>query len=147
MAAKKTATTKKTTAAPAKSKAAATRPATTRKAAAPKAPKTPKTPAKATAPAASATVEKSNAAKTKPAPKTATKKPLKLTDAQEKILRQIDSVGETGYVPAQKTELRSIDKLRELKLVKKGAKDKETGNIPFLTTAAGKKHLAASNSA
>lgn len=138
MAAKKTATKKKTTAAPAKPKADATRPATARKAAAPKASKTP---AKASAPAASAT-----ASKTKPAPKAAAKKPLKLTDAQEKILRQIDTAGEAGYIPAQKTELRSIDKLRELKLVKKGAKDKESGNTPVLTTAAGKKHLASSAS-
>ncbi|WP_152052182.1 hypothetical protein [Tautonia marina] len=72
---------------------------------------------------------------------------MKLTDAQEKILRQIEAAGEPGYTPAQKTELRSIDKLRELKLVKRGAKDKETGNTPFLTTAAGKKHLTASTSA
>ncbi|MEW4567217.1 hypothetical protein AB1L88_05055 [Tautonia sp. JC769] len=144
MAAKKTATKKKTSAAPAKAKAAAARPATARKAAAPKASKTS---TKATAAAPSATSTKATPAKSKPASKPATKKPLKLTDAQEKILRQIDSVGDAGYVPAQKTELRSIDKLRELKLVKKGAKDKETGAIPFLTTAAGKKHLAASTPA
>lgn len=139
MAAKKTATKKKTTAAPAKPKVATTRPATARKAATSK---SSKTPAKAASPSASA-----SSAKTKPAPKAAAKKPLKLTDAQEKILRQIEAAGEPGYNPAQKTELRSIDKLRELKLIKRGPKDKETGNTPFLTTAAGKKHLAASASA
>ncbi|WP_182830406.1 hypothetical protein [Tautonia rosea] len=132
MAAKKTATKKKTTASSTKSKA----PAAAKKAAAPKAPKPP---AKTTAPATSA--------KTKPAAKAVAKKPLKLTEAQEKILRLIDAAGETGYLPAQKSELRSIDKLKELKLVKRGAKDKETGNTPFLTTGAGKKHLASSASA
>ncbi|QDV37229.1 hypothetical protein [Tautonia plasticadhaerens] len=83
-----------------------------------------------------------SAAKTKPAAKAPAKKPLKLSEAQEKILNQIESAGEGGYTPSQKTELRSIEKLRELKLVKAGAKNKETGVVPFMTTAAGKKHLA-----
>ena len=126
MAAKKTATktaTKKTAATPAK------------KAAAPKAAK---------APAASSTAAATTpAAKTKPsAAKPAAKKPVKLSDAQSKALKQIDTAGETGYTPTQKTELRSIEKLRELKLVKRGAKDKATGQYPYMTTAAGKKHLA-----
>jgi hypothetical protein len=84
------------------------------------------------------------ATKTKPTAKAPAKKPLKLSEAQGKILRQIEQAGEGGYTPAQKAELRSIEKLRELKLVKAGAKDKATGAVPFLTTAAGKKHLAAS---
>lgn len=98
------------------------------------------TTAKATKPAKAPAAE--SAAKTKPAAKAPAKKPLKLSDAQEKILKQIESAGEGGYTPSQKTELRSIDKLRELKLVKAGAKNKETGTVPFMTTAAGKKHLA-----
>ena len=81
-------------------------------------------------------------AKTKPTAKAATaKKPLKLSEAQGKALKQIDSSGESGYVPTHKLELRSIEKLRELKLVKRGAKDKVSGAYPYMTTAAGKKHL------
>jgi histone H1/5 len=115
MAAKKTATKKTSTKSPARKPAAA---------------KTAKSPAA------------EPATKTKPAAKAPAKKPLKLSDAQGKILRQIEQAGDGGYTPAQKAELRSIEKLRELKLVKAGAKDKTTGTVPYLTTAAGKKHLA-----
>ena len=92
---------------------------------------------KATKSAAPATATKTAAAKA-PA-----KKPVKLSDAQQKILLTIDAAGEKGYAPANKTELRSIEKLRELKLVKRGAKDKATGQYPYMTSATGKKHLAA----
>ncbi|WP_158633344.1 hypothetical protein [Tautonia sociabilis] len=98
---------------------------------------------KAAAPKAANTPASDSSTKTKPAAKAPAKKPLKLSDAQEKILGLIDAAGDTGYTPAQKTELRSIEKLRELKLVKRGAKDKASGSYPYMTTAAGKKHLAA----
>lgn len=133
MAAKKSATTKKKTT------------TTTRAASATTARKSPATP-KATKTKAPAAV---SAEKTKPATKlkkAPAKKALKLSDAQEKILRLIDSSGDSGYSPAQKIELRTIEKLRELKLVKKGAKDKVTGNTPYHATAAGKKHIASSSS-
>ena len=131
MAAKKTATKKTTTGSGKSATASAT--TTTRKVVTTKATKSP---------AAESTAKTTPKAATKPAPKVAAKKPLKLSDAQEKILRQIDLAGETGYAPANKTELRSIEKLREVKLVKRGAKDKATGNTPYMTSAAGKKHLA-----
>lgn len=127
MAAKKTATKKKPTTAGTTTKVSSGSSAT-KKASAPKVTKSPAA---------------ETSTKTKPAPKTAAKKPLKLSDAQEKFLVQIESGGEAGYTPANKTELRSMEKLRELKLVKRGAKDKATGNTPYLITATGKKHLAA----
>ena len=83
------------------------------------------------------------AAQSKPtATKAAAKKPVKLSDAQQKMLSQIDSKGDAGYVPANKTELRTIEKLREHKLVKRGSKDKESGNYSYMTSATGKKFLA-----
>ena len=98
---------------------------------------------KAKAPKASKSPSAELSAKTKPtASKAPAKTPLKLSEAQAKALRQIDSSGESGYVPTQKLELRSIEKLRELKLVKRGAKDKASGAYPYMPTAAGKKHLA-----
>lgn len=126
MAAKKSATKKKATTA-GTSTEVSSRTSATRKASAPKAAK---------APAAETST------KTKPVAKTAAKKPLKLSDAQEKFLVQIESGGDSGYTPSNKTELRSIEKLREVKLVKRGAKDKATGNTPYVITAAGKKHLS-----
>lgn len=131
MAAKKSATKTKKSAS-----AATTTKAPAKKASVAKAPKAPAEAAVATA--------------TKPKPaatKVAAKKPLKLSDAQEKFLRLIDDSGETGYSTGQKTELRTIEKLREHKLVKRGAKDKVSGNTPYMTTAAGKKHLAAQSPA
>ena len=85
---------------------------------------------KAAAPKATKSPAAESSAKTKPAAKAPAKKPLKLSEAQDKALKQIDSAGEAGYTPTQKTELRSIEKLRELKLIKRGSKDKTSGAFP-----------------
>src|SRR5262245_43439639 len=69
--------------------------------------------------------------------------PVKLNDRQREFLSRIKGTGETGYVVGPKAEQRTIDALIERKLVKKGAKNKETGQQPYLLTKAGEKHLPA----
>jgi hypothetical protein len=139
MAVKKTTKTKDVPAPPAKAEAKETAPKTTTKKAAPKkaaaapppeptpAPPVVETPAK---PAAKKAVAK------KAAP------PLKLSASQDEILKKIGSAGETGYTLEKKAEQRSIDSLLEKKLIKKGAKDKTSGSIPYHISSAGKKHLS-----
>lgn len=102
-----------------------------------------KTAAKAPKTVASKTAE-ATAAKTKPAAKPAApKKPaLKLTDKMKETLKKIHDAGEAGY-NAVKAELRSIESLREKKLVKRLKVDKETGGATYTTTVAGKKHASA----
>lgn len=99
----------------------------------------PKAASKNTTPATS---KAEGAAKTSPA-KPAAKKaaPIKLTDNQVKFLQTIAAAGETGYEPRNKNEQRSIDALVTRKLLKKGAKNKETGNSRYLLTKAGTSHL------
>ncbi|MEW4570778.1 hypothetical protein AB1L88_23170 [Tautonia sp. JC769] len=75
----------------------------------------------------------------KPAAKKAA--PVKLTDNQVKFLQTIHAAGETGYEPKNKNEQRSIDALITRKLLKRGAKNKETGNSRYLLTKAGTAHL------
>jgi len=72
--------------------------------------------------------------------------PIKLNDRQREFLRKIKDAGTVGYEVAQKVEQRTIDALLERKLVKKGAKNKETGKSPYLLTKAGEKHLPAAPS-
>jgi hypothetical protein len=86
---------------------------------------------------------------TKLAPKAAgTKKPaakkaagIKLTPKQVDFLKKIHGAGEGGYNAAA-AETRSIVALVEKKLVKKGAKDKATGKIPYMLTKLGTKHAS-----
>lgn len=124
---------KSTTSAVSTSKAAA------KKSAAPKA-----TTARAAKPKAADTATNAKAAAPKKA--AAKKAPaVKLTDKQREVLAKIASAGEGGYNIEQKIEQRTVDALKEKKLVKKGAKNKETGNIPYHTTKAGEKALAAAS--
>jgi hypothetical protein len=107
--------------------------------------------------AAAATAAKSGtpkaAAKKKAAPK-ATKKAavkkapaVKLNDRQRDLLKKVKDAGEGGYFVGQKVEQRSIDALVDRKLLKKGAKDKAKGSIPYHLTKTGEKHLGAAPAA
>ena len=85
-----------------------------------------------------------SAAETKAsAPKAAAKKgaeaPVKLTPTQGELLKKIGG-SETGYLAEKKAEQRTIDALLERKLIKKGAKDKASGNVNYMISSAGKKH-------
>src|SRR3954453_19284281 len=71
--------------------------------------------------------------------------PIKLNDQQRGFLKKIKDAGAAGYEVARKVEQRTIDALFERKLVKKGAKNKETGKQPYLLTKAGEKHLPAAS--
>jgi hypothetical protein len=66
---------------------------------------------------------------------------VKLTNRQSEFLKKIHDAGESGYNLALKVEQRTIEALVERKLVKRGAKNKETGQPRFLLTKAGVSHL------
>ncbi|RUL86957.1 hypothetical protein [Tautonia sociabilis] len=111
------------------------------------------TPKATKAPAASSKVDTQGNAKNTAAPaegtgrtspaKPSAKKaaPVKLTENQVKFLQAIQAAGEPGYEPKNKNEQRSIDALVTRKLVKRGTKNKETGNYRYLLTKAGTNHL------
>ncbi|WP_169978813.1 hypothetical protein [Tautonia rosea] len=123
--------------------------ATTKKGASAKATKTPAKKAKATAgkSATKNTTATPSEATPKSSPaKPAAKKaaPVKLTDNQVKFLQTIHAAGETGYEPKNKNEQRSLEALLTRKLLKRGSKNKETGNSRYLLTKAGTAHLPTS---
>ncbi len=83
------------------------------------------------------------------APKKATAKKasaVKITDKQRELLTKVHGTGATGYTPSQKAEVRSLDALKDKKLLKTGKKDKATGISPYMSTKAGEKALAATAS-
>jgi len=94
------------------------------------------TAAKAETPKASAAPKKAAAA----APKKAAA-PVKLTDRQLEFLKQIQGAAE-GFTTAKKAEQKTLDTLLEKKLIKKGAKDKTSGNFRYTVSKAGEKHLS-----
>jgi hypothetical protein len=72
--------------------------------------------------------------------------PIKLNDRQSELLRKVQGAGATGYTIGQKTEQRTIDALQERKLLKRGAKNKETGQHSYSLTKLGEKHVGAGGS-
>ena len=68
--------------------------------------------------------------------------PVKLTDRQLEFLKQIHSTKEEGYLTAKKAEQKTIETLLDKKLIKKGAKDKTSGNFRYTVSKAGAKHLS-----
>ena len=95
------------------------------------------TAAKAETPKAAAAPKKAAAA----APKKAAA-PVKLTDRQLEFLKQIQGAKEDGYLTAKKAEQKTLDALLDKKLIKKGAKDKASGNFRYTVSKAGEKHLS-----
>ena len=83
------------------------------------------------------------------APKAAKAKaaPIKLTSSQTELLKKVHGAGEGGYSADKKIEERSLTALLERKLIKKGAKNKETGKVPHTLSTAGKKHIEGSGGA
>ena len=72
---------------------------------------------------------------------------IKLNDRQRDFLKKISGAGEAGYQIGEKVEQRTIEALVERKLVKRGAKNKETGKHPYMLTKAGQKQLTTADSA
>ena len=68
--------------------------------------------------------------------------PVKLTDRQLEFLKQIQGAAEGGYMTAKKAEQKTLDTLLDKKLIKKGAKDKASGNFRYTVSKAGEKHLS-----
>jgi hypothetical protein len=123
--------------APAK-KAPATKP---KKSAAPKVKAV--TPVVATDTASKAATPKASAAPKKAAsvaPKKAAA-PVKLTERQLEFLKQIRGATE-GFITAKKAEQKTLETLLDKKLIKKGAKDKASGNFRYTVSKAGEKHLS-----
>jgi hypothetical protein len=90
------------------------------------------------------------ATKTSAAPKAATKKAApkkaagpKLNERQVDFLKKVKAAGDAGFIVALQVEQRTIDALTERKLVKRGAKNKETGKYPYTLTKLGEKHAGA----
>ncbi len=82
---------------------------------------------------------KKAAAPKKAAPKKAPA--IKVTDKQRELLQKVLAAGESGFTTDQKAEERSLEALKEKKLLKKGAKDKATGKAAYMVTNLGKKTL------
>ena len=112
---------------------------------------------KATKPKAE-TASKSGTPKAAPkkasAPKAATKKAApkkaagpKLTDRQVDFLKKIKEAPAPGFAMGQKAEERTLTALSERKLVKRGAKNKETGKHHYSLTKLGEKHSGSSTPA
>jgi hypothetical protein len=121
-------------------------PKATKRAAKKAAPKgaTAQTAAKAGTPKAKKTTQKSGTTAAAGAKKKAAKKApaVKLTDKQRDLLQRVSGGGATGFTAANAAEQRQLDALQQKKLIKKGAKDKASGKVPFSVTKAGEKALA-----
>lgn len=72
----------------------------------------------------------------------AKKAAIRLTDKQRELLQQVASKGAGGHEPAGAAETRSLEALKDKKVVKKLAKNKETGKVPYAVTKTGEKALA-----
>lgn len=118
-----------------------------KKASATKAAAKPTKPAKAKAspPVATDTASKAQTPKASAAPKKAAPKkaaaPVKLTERQLEFLKQIQGATE-GFMTAKKAEQKTLETLLDKKLIKKGAKDKASGNFRYTVSKAGAKHLS-----
>ena len=69
--------------------------------------------------------------------------PAKLNDRQREFLQRVKDAGEAGFVVTRSIEQRTIDALAARKMVKKGAKNKQTGKTPYFLTKAAANHLPA----
>ncbi len=70
--------------------------------------------------------------------------PVKLTERQLEFLKMIHGTKEPGFLVGRKADQRTIDALIDRKLIKKGAKDRESGNFRYSVSRAGEKHLTSS---
>lgn len=134
--AKKSSTSVKKEASSAAPKAATKKAAPKKKAAAQTAAKTATPKKKAAAPKAAAPKKAATAAPKKKAA------PLKLTDKQTELLKKVKDSGATGYTTSAKMEERSLEALKDKKLLKRGAKNKETKQHPYTLTKTGEKHTS-----
>ena len=93
--------------------------------------------AKSAAPKSAAAPAAAKSASPKKSPAAA----VKLTSTQTDLLGRVHGAVEPGYRSEKKNEQRTLDALRERKLIKRGAKHKQSGNFHYLISTAGKKHV------
>src|SRR3954453_3282240 len=91
------------------------------------------------APAAKAATPKP--AQNKPAAPKKKAAPVKLTDRQLELLKKVQETRDVGYL-GSKAEAKSLESLTTKKLLKRGAKDKASGNFKFSVSKAGEKPLS-----
>jgi hypothetical protein len=72
--------------------------------------------------------------------------PVKLTDKQKDLLKKISDSKEAGYVGG-KGESKMLESLQTKKLIKRGKKDKTSGNYSYTVSKAGEKHISTPPSA
>jgi hypothetical protein len=79
--------------------------------------------------------------------KAAAKKPaaVKLTDRQHELLKSVHSKKDDGYPADTKAAAKSLEQLKDKKLIKKGAKNKTTGHVHYHISKAGEKHVGSSS--
>jgi hypothetical protein len=94
--------------------------------------------------------KKKSAPKKKAAPKASSAKSVakktvaasvKLTDKQVELLKKVAESKTSGYL-GPKGEGKALTSLQTKKLIKRGVKDKESGNYRFLVTKTGEKKLS-----
>jgi hypothetical protein len=67
--------------------------------------------------------------------------PARLTASQQRTLKKIALSGQGGYLTSHKAELRTLNALRERKLIKRVASPGHPGRYRYLFTAKGLKQL------
>ena len=100
-----------------------------------------KAPAAKTAAAPKKAAPKKVAAAKKPAAPKKIATAVKLTDKQVELLKKIGEAKEAGYV-GTKAEGRILESLQTKKLIKRGAKNKESGSYSYSISKTGEKHLS-----
>lgn len=71
--------------------------------------------------------------------------PVKLTDRQHDLLKSVHSKKADGYPADTKAVAKSLEQLKDKKLIKKGAKNKATGHVHYHISKAGEKHVSSSS--
>ena len=68
--------------------------------------------------------------------------PVKLTPNQTDLLKKVHGAGEAGLPADSKAVAKSLEALKDKKLIKKGKKNKDTGHVHYHLSKAGEKHLS-----
>ena len=106
-----------------------------------------KSTAKKAAPKKAAAKKAGGTAKKSTPKKAAAKKatPIKLTDKQHELLKNVHAKKAEGLAADSKAIAKSLEQLKDKKLVKKGAKNKATGHVHYHISKAGEKHVSSSS--
>jgi hypothetical protein len=67
--------------------------------------------------------------------------PIQLSEKQTAFLQSIRSAGHPGFRSGKKGDIKNLEALLNKKLIKKGSKDKATGDYHYTLSKAGERHL------